>query len=114
MANANVARGLGVNCLFVSGVLCALFSLAAGSTGLGPNGQETACFTKCTSFSPDLPAGCQRAPPAGLAFRDKPLWMYKGWTSLDQTSMMTKILIRDILGYKNVSWTSSVAALLST
>ena len=94
--------------ILILGVIT-LMPVVHAQTGLGPSGTENHCFTMCTSFSPDLPSGCQRPPPTGLANRDNPLWMYKGWTSLDMTSMMTKILIRDVLGYKNVSLTMNNA-----
>ena len=35
--------------------------------------------------------------------RDTPLWLYAGWESLDISSWVVKILLRDILGYRNIS-----------
>ena len=31
------------------------------------------------------------------------MWFYAGWESLDMTNWIAKILVRDILGYKNIS-----------
>jgi len=39
--------------------------------------------------------------PAG---RDTPLWIYKCWDSLDLSGMAMKILLRDVLGYRNISF----------
>ena len=74
-----------------------------GTLGPDKDNPETACFTFCTSYNPDLPAGCQRKAPKGLNGRGTPLWLYKAWTSLDLTGMVAKILMRDVLGYRNIT-----------
>lgn len=88
---------------FLVALVLILLPSVKGHGQLGPYGGESHCFTHCTSFSPDLPAGCVRARPDGLQNRGLPLWIYKGWTSLDMTSMMAKILLRDVLGYRNIT-----------
>jgi len=99
-----------VNLLAMSTILGGmLHAVDATSTGLGPKGDENYCFTFCTTLHPtdptqDQPAGCQRSAPEGLAARSTPLWVYKGgWDSIDITGSMTKILLRDLLGYKNIT-----------
>ena len=88
-----------------------------GTLGPDPDNPLTSCFTHCTSYNPDLPAGCQRRAPKGLNGRGTPLWIYKGWASLDMTSYVLKILYRDVLGYRNITimwgaWKSGIVSSL--
>ena len=101
----------GHQCLSVLFVLITRLVLAAandwnadtGPLGPDPENPESSCFVHCTSYNPDLPTGCQRKAPRGLNGRGTPLWFYKGWPSLDLGAMVAKVLLRDILGYRNIT-----------